>query len=70
MRLSTCSVGAQAIMSVDLSVGSLLPAYCTSMGRVLLAALPEDEMLNRLARAELQRFTPHTIVDPDSLERF
>ena len=55
------------IMSVDLSVGSLLPAYCTSMGRVLLAALPEDEMCNRLARAKLQRFTPHTIVDPDSL---
>jgi len=55
------------IMSVDLSVGSLLPAYCTSMGRVLLAALPEDEMCNRLARAKLQQFTPHTIVDPDAL---
>ena len=55
------------IMSVDLSVGSLLPAYCTSMGRVLLAALPEDEARTRLARAQLQRFTPHTIVDPDSL---
>src|SRR5882724_7055774 len=55
------------IMSVDLSVGSLLPAYCTSMGRVLLAALPEDEMCNRLARAQLQRLTPHTIVDPDAL---
>ena len=37
------------------------------MGRVLLAALPEDEARTRLARAQLQRFTPHTIVDPDSL---
>ena len=55
------------IMSVDLSVGSLLPAYCTSMGRVLLAALPEDEARTRLARAPLQQLTPHTIVDPDSL---
>lgn len=55
------------IMSVDLSVGSLLPAYCTSMGRVLLAALPEDEVCNRLARAKLEQFTPHTIVDPDAL---
>ena len=55
------------IMSVDLSVGSLLPAYCTSMGRVLLAALPEDEARARLARAPLQRFTPHTIIDRDAL---
>ena len=27
------------LMSVDLNVGSRLPAYCTSLGRVLLAAL-------------------------------
>src|SRR5476649_2384350 len=30
------------VMSIGLNVGSRLPAYCTSMGRVLLAALPED----------------------------
>lgn len=31
------------VMSIALMPGSRLPAYCTSMGRVLLAALPEDE---------------------------
>src|SRR5262249_22743438 len=44
-----------------------LPAYCTSMGRVLLAAL-SDEALNRfLAEAELTAFTPHTVVARDQL---
>src|SRR3954464_6219923 len=31
------------IMSITLAVGARLPAYATSMGRVLLAALPDDE---------------------------
>jgi IclR family pca regulon transcriptional regulator len=33
------------IMSITLGVGSRLPAYCTSLGRVLLADLPDDEVL-------------------------
>ena len=32
------------IMSIDLGLGSRLPAHCTSMGRVLLAGLPPDEL--------------------------
>ncbi len=48
------------IMSVGLSVGSRLPAFCTSMGRVLLAALPPDEARARLAGAERRRLTPLT----------
>src|SRR6266404_3042543 len=31
------------VMSIDLGIGSRLPAYCTSMGRVLLASLPGPE---------------------------
>lgn len=37
-------VAAGRIMQVGLSVGSRLPAYCSSMGRVLLAALPPDAL--------------------------
>ena len=37
-------VPTRRIMSITLSVGTRLPAHCTSMGRVLLAALPEDEL--------------------------
>ena len=38
------------IMSVDLSIGTRLPAYCTSMGRVLLAHLARGRA-RRLLRA-------------------
>lgn len=48
------------IMSVGISVGTRLPAYCTSMGRVLLAALPAPEMERRLAATARPRLTPHT----------
>lgn len=42
---------ARRILAVDLSVGSRLPAYCTSMGRVLLAGLPDAERAARLPAA-------------------
>lgn len=54
---------AKRVMSVGLSVGSRLPCYCTSMGRVLLASLPEQQMLDYLERAELKNLTPKTITD-------
>jgi IclR family transcriptional regulator, pca regulon regulatory protein len=52
---------AKRVMSVGLSVGSRLPAYCTSMGRVLLAALPETELARYLERVEIKAITPKTI---------
>ncbi|HSV48301.1 MAG TPA: IclR family transcriptional regulator C-terminal domain-containing protein [Ramlibacter sp.] len=55
------------IMRIALGVGSRLPAFCTSMGRVLLADLPEDEMLARLRASDLQARTRHTITDIDTL---
>lgn len=51
------------VMSVGLSIGSRLPAYCTSMGRVLLAGLAEEQLVAHLGRVELRAFTPNTIVD-------
>src|SRR5215207_10028571 len=49
------------IMTVAISVGTRFPAYATSMGRVLLAGLPDDELATYLARVRLQRLTPRTI---------
>jgi IclR family transcriptional regulator, pca regulon regulatory protein len=49
------------VMSVGLSIGSRLPAYCTSMGRVLLAAMPPAERGAYLKQAVLHRQTPKTI---------
>jgi IclR family pca regulon transcriptional regulator len=52
----------QRVMSVGLSVGSRLPAYCTSMGRVMLANLTKPEIAAYLGRVELQARTPKSIV--------
>lgn len=55
------------IMSIGLSVGSRLPAFHTSMGRVLLAALPEAEMERRLPNMDRTPHTPFTRVTPEAL---
>jgi len=57
----------QRLISVDLSVGSRLPAYCTSMGRVLLAALDDDALQEYLQQAELQAKTSRTLHTPEAL---
>jgi IclR family pca regulon transcriptional regulator len=48
------------IMSSGLCVGTRLPAYCTSMGRVLLASLEPADAHRRLARIERRKLTPFT----------
>ncbi|MET7493217.1 IclR family transcriptional regulator C-terminal domain-containing protein [Streptomyces sp900116325] len=50
------------IMSVNITVGTRFPAYATSMGRVLLAGLPERAAAERLARASVRPLTPFTRV--------
>jgi IclR family pca regulon transcriptional regulator len=60
-------VPTRKIMSISLGVGSRLPAYCTSMGRVLLAGLADDEVLRRLRASKRSELTRHTITDVDAL---
>jgi IclR family pca regulon transcriptional regulator len=57
------------IMTIALGIGTRLPAHCTSMGRVLLAALPEPELEDFLATARLEAYTDRTITDPERLRR-
>lgn len=57
----------QRLISVDLSVGSRLPAYCTSMGRILLAAMEDQELHEFLAEADLQPKTRRTLCTPEQL---
>jgi len=49
------------IMSIDLGLGSRLPAHCTSMGRVLLAGLPQEELDAYLARVRIIAYTNRTV---------
>lgn len=57
----------QKVMSIALMPGSRLPAHCTSMGRVLLAALPEEEARRRLGPGPLPARTPLTLTDPEAV---
>jgi len=60
-------VATHKIMSISLGAGSRLPAYCTSMGRVLLAELPEAEAHARLEASPRTAHTRHTVTDLDTL---
>jgi IclR family pca regulon transcriptional regulator len=56
------------LVSLRLYVGSRLPAYASSLGRAILAFLPEDEVDRILADSRLERVTEHTIVEPRRLK--
>jgi IclR family pca regulon transcriptional regulator len=55
------------IMTVSINVGTRFPAYATSMGRVLLAALGDDELDAYLSRVELRPLSPRTVTSPAGL---
>jgi IclR family pca regulon transcriptional regulator len=57
------------LMSIDLGLGSRLPAYCTSMGRVLLADLPPVQLDQYLSRVKLTRLTNRTVSTAAELKR-
>lgn len=58
---------AKRILPMSPSLGSRLPAHAVSMGRVLLAGLPDEELEQYLQRAELTAFTHATLTDRDRL---
>jgi IclR family pca regulon transcriptional regulator len=60
-------VPTRRIMSITLSVGTRLPAYPTSMGRVLLAALDDEELESRLDRIDPQPLSARTVTDKVTL---
>jgi IclR family pca regulon transcriptional regulator len=55
------------IMTVALGVGARLPAYPTSMGRVLLAGLPDDELTSYLDILQAEPLTDRAITSADGL---
>lgn len=57
----------QSKIDLGLSLGSRLPAYCTSMGKLLLAYLPEHEQRNLLGEMKLAKRGPNTITSKKGL---
>ncbi|NIY73011.1 helix-turn-helix domain-containing protein [Marivivens donghaensis] len=55
------------VMSIGLMPGSRLPAHCTSMGRVLLAALPEEEARALIDTSDLTPRTVQSVTEPERI---
>jgi IclR family pca regulon transcriptional regulator len=62
-------VPTKRIMTINLAIGSRLPAYPTSMGRVLLAGLPPAELDAYFDRVDLEPLTERTVTDETRLRR-
>lgn len=60
-------VRSSRLLHVELREGARMPAYASSIGRVLLASLPSAALERYLRHATFTRFTKFTIVDPDIL---
>ena len=50
-------------------VGVVRPAYCTALGKIILAALRPDQLERYLERIELKPLTPSTITEPQRLRK-
>jgi IclR family pca regulon transcriptional regulator len=57
------------IMTIALNIGSRLPAYCTSMGRVLMAHLPEEDVEQMLQTIDFKQLTSRTITSERLLRK-
>ena len=47
--------------------GKVGPAYCTGVGKAMLAYLPDDQLADSLMRQSFNAFTPHTLTDEKAL---
>jgi len=59
----------QQILNINLQIGSRLPAYCTSMGKAMLAFLPEERLEEFLKKMDLTTHTPYTITLREDLRK-
>lgn len=60
-------ISSPRLHSMNVSIGNRLPAWATSMGRVLVAELPEAAREEFLSKAKLQHFTSKTVASIDEL---
>lgn len=60
-------VPVRGLLPINLQIGAKLPAYATSMGRVLLAAMPQEHFDIFLAEAPFEALTPYTLTEASQL---
>lgn len=57
------------IVNIRLFVGSRLPAHCTSVGKAIMAWLPDQELEQLIARIDFGKLTERTVDSPDQLRQ-
>jgi IclR family pca regulon transcriptional regulator len=62
-RYRTARPGQQEI-DLNLHVGARLPAYCTAMGKAILAFLPQERLEELIERIDFVSRGPNTVTDP------
>jgi IclR family transcriptional regulator, pca regulon regulatory protein len=55
------------MFSVGLEIGYRLPAFCTSVGRIMLGQFDDSELTARLKKIKREALTPQTVTDPRAL---
>lgn len=53
-------------LSTGLGIGSLLPAFCSALGRAVLSTRPQTDVMRHLAAATIEAWTPRTTPDIDT----
>jgi IclR family pca regulon transcriptional regulator len=62
-------VPVRKIMTLSLTIGSRLPAYCTSAGRILLGGLSREGLAQALRESNITKHTKHTVTSVPALKR-
>ena len=65
--IAVAAASAGRVVSATLQPGTRVPAYCTSNGRILVAAMQDGALDQWLDRQLLAQLTPHTITNPERL---
>jgi DNA-binding IclR family transcriptional regulator len=62
-------IDSKEILRMDSELGSRAPAYCTALGKAVLAFLPAEELNDYLARTKLHAFTENTVTSKKQLRK-
>ncbi len=60
-------IASRHVINADVLVGTRHPAWCTATGRVMLAQMSDERVLEILRASELVPYTRHTVTDIDAL---
>jgi DNA-binding IclR family transcriptional regulator len=61
-------INSTEILRLDVGLGALAPAYCTGLGKAILAFLPDRELEDYLQSVKWVAMSPKTIMTPEKLK--